>query len=35
MFFLRSHPKRAVRPPKHGWNPKTWASKIPFRKLGV
>ncbi len=33
MFFLRSHPKRAVRPAKHGWNPKTWASKIPFRKL--
>ena len=33
MFFLRSHPKRAVRPPQQGWNPKTWASKIPFRKL--
>ena len=33
MFYLRSRPKRAVRPPKHGWNPKTWASKIPFRKL--
>ena len=33
MFYLRSRPKRPVRPAKHGWNPKTWASKIPFRKL--
>lgn len=33
MFYLRSRPKHAIRPPKHGWNPKTWASKIPFRKL--
>lgn len=33
MFLFRSHPKRAIRPPQIGWNPKTWASKIPFRKL--
>ncbi len=33
MFYFRSEPKRAVRPPKHGWNPKTWATRIPFTKV--
>lgn len=33
MFYIRSRPKRPVRPAKHGWNPKTWATRIPFRKI--
>jgi len=33
MFYFRSRPKRPVRPAKHGWNPRTWATLIPFQKV--
>lgn len=33
MFYFRSQPKRAVRPAQHGWNPGTWATRIPFTKV--
>lgn len=31
-FFMSSRPKRSVRPPKKGWRPRLWASRIPFRR---
>ncbi|MEJ2667359.1 MAG: FdhF/YdeP family oxidoreductase [Deinococcales bacterium] len=30
MAFMRSRPKRAVRPPKAGWDPSTWATRVPL-----
>jgi molybdopterin-dependent oxidoreductase alpha subunit len=34
MSIFFSRPKRYVRRPSHGWNPRQWASKIPFRQPG-
>lgn len=34
MGIFSSKPKKAVKPPKHGWNPREWATWIPFRRPG-
>jgi molybdopterin-dependent oxidoreductase alpha subunit len=33
MGVFRSRPIRPFRTPKPGWDPTTWASRVPFRKL--
>ena len=32
-FFLNSRPLRFVRPPKEGWTPHLWATRIPLRRI--
>lgn len=34
MNIFSSHAKKYVRKPKSGWNPRTWASLIPFKHRG-
>lgn len=34
MGIFSSKPKKAVKPPKHGWNRREWATWIPFRRPG-
>ena len=33
MGIFRSRPKRAVVPPREGWDPDLWATKVPFTHL--
>ncbi len=35
MFYIRSRPKRLVCSVKHGWNPKTWATRLHLLHLNT
>jgi molybdopterin-dependent oxidoreductase alpha subunit len=32
MPFMSSRPKRSVRPPRKGWDPSTWATRVPLAR---